>query len=225
MELVLLDEFDASRPPLNPYPCKNRAGSGSFLHRRESPGIREGQGAPPSTPRVLCPSCLAPGLCRDRFILATRVSPDPVGPVRDTHQAHGHSDRSANAVGERYGDHVGGAEAEPLAEETEAWISTHLGRDYPWPGNVRELEQCVRSVLIRKEYQPVRPRTLSTHEEFSKAVRTGTLTADELLRRYCTVVYSQTGSYEETARRLQLDRRTVKSKIDPQFLAQLRTTG
>ncbi|MCH7897590.1 MAG: hypothetical protein IH782_11995 [candidate division NC10 bacterium] len=64
-------------------------------------------------------------------------------------------------------------------------------------------------MLIRKEYQPVRPRTLSTHEEFSKAVRTGTLTADELLRRYCTVVYSQTGSYEETARRLQLDRRTV----------------
>lgn len=128
-------------------------------------------------------------------------------------------------MGERYGDHVGGAEAEALAEETEAWISTHLGRDYPWPGNIRELEQCVRSVLIRKEYQPVRPRTLSTHEEFSKAVRTGTLTADELLRRYCTVVYSQTGSYEETARRLQLDRRTVKSKIDPQFLAQLRTTG
>lgn len=118
---------------------------------------------------------------------------------------------------------VAGAEAEALAEEAEAWISTHLGREYPWPGNIRELEQCVRSVLIRKEYQPVRPRTLSTREEFSKAVRTGTLTADELLRRYCTVVYSQTGSYEETARRLQLDRRTVKSKIDPQFLAQLRT--
>jgi hypothetical protein len=36
-------------------------------------------------------------------------------------------------------------------------------------------------------------------------------------------VYEQTGSYEETARRLQLDRRTVKGKIDAALLAQLRT--
>jgi hypothetical protein len=48
----------------------------------------------------------------------------------------------------------------------------------------------------------------------------GELTADELLRRYCTLVYAQTGSYEETAHRLQLDRRTVKSKIDRRLLDQ-----
>jgi hypothetical protein len=42
------------------------------------------------------------------------------------------------------------------------------------------------------------------------------------LCRYCTLVYAQTGSYLETARRLQLDRRTVKSKIDAQLLEQLR---
>jgi transcriptional regulator with PAS, ATPase and Fis domain len=117
---------------------------------------------------------------------------------------------------------VAGAEAESLTAEVEAWIDTHVGRDYAWPGNIRELEQCVRSVLIRKGYQPVQPRAGSVHEGLSKAVGDGKLTADELLRRYCTLVYSQTGSYEETARRLQLDRRTVKSKIDPQFLAQLR---
>jgi DNA-binding NtrC family response regulator len=120
---------------------------------------------------------------------------------------------------------VAGAEAETLAAQVEAWIDTHVGRDYAWPGNIRELEQCVRSVLIRKTYQPVQPRARSVHEELSKAVGDGMLTADELLRRYCTLVYLQTGSYEETARRLQLDRRTVKSKVDPQFLAQLRTTG
>lgn len=119
---------------------------------------------------------------------------------------------------------VAGAEAEGLAAEVEAWIDAHVGRDYAWPGNIRELEQCVRSVLIRKGYQPVQPRAGSVHESLSKAVGDGKLTADELLRRYCTLVYSQTGSYEETARRLQLDRRTVKSKIDPQFLAQLRTS-
>ena len=52
----------------------------------------------------------------------------------------------------------------------------------------------------------------------------GSLTADELLQRYCTLVYLQTGNYQETARRLQLDRRTVKSKVDPQLLAELRQT-
>ncbi|MGH7426392.1 MAG: sigma-54-dependent transcriptional regulator, partial [Candidatus Methylomirabilales bacterium] len=120
---------------------------------------------------------------------------------------------------------VAGAEAESLAEEVEACIVTHLGREYPWPGNIRELEQCVRSVLIRKEYRPPEPRPVSPREEFERALNSGTLTADELLRRYCTVVYAQTGSYEETARRLQLDRRTVKSKIDPQLLARLRASG
>ncbi len=45
-------------------------------------------------------------------------------------------------------------EAEGLAGEVEAWIRTHLGADYPWPGNFRELEQCVRNVMIRKEYHP-----------------------------------------------------------------------
>jgi len=117
---------------------------------------------------------------------------------------------------------VVGAEAEALAEEVEAWIVKHLGRDYSWPGNIRELEQCVRNVLIRKEYRPPQARALSASEEFSRTVSSGMLTADELLRWYCTLVYAQTGSYEETARRLQLDRRTIKSKIDPQRLEQFR---
>jgi transcriptional regulator with AAA-type ATPase domain len=117
---------------------------------------------------------------------------------------------------------VVGDEAEALAEEVERWIVQHLGRDYPWPGNIRELEQCVRNVLVRKEYHPSQIRPQSPHEEFSRACTNGTLTADELLRQYCTLVYAQTESYEETARRLQLDRRTVKSKIDAQLLKQPR---
>ena len=39
-----------------------------------------------------------------------------------------------------------------------------------------------------------------------------------------TIVYSRTGSYEETARRLGLDRRTVKAKVDTALLARLRQT-
>jgi DNA-binding CsgD family transcriptional regulator len=44
-------------------------------------------------------------------------------------------------------------------------------------------------------------------------LRQGKITAEQLLERYCAIVYRSTGSYEETARRLNIDRRTVKSKV------------
>jgi transcriptional regulator of acetoin/glycerol metabolism len=118
-----------------------------------------------------------------------------------------------------------GSDAEALVDEVEGWIKKHLPRNYSWPGNIRELEQCVRSVLVRKEYRPPRVRASSALEELIKSIHDGALTAEEVLCRYCTLVYSQTGSYEETARRLRLDRRTVKSKIDVNLLARLRASG
>ena len=116
---------------------------------------------------------------------------------------------------------VAGDEAEELAFEVLTWVDEHLGSDYPWPGNYRELEQCVKNVLIRRDYQPSRPKIQDPIERSVQEFRTGTLTAEQLLSRYCTIVYRQTGSYEETARRLQLDRRTVKSKVDVDLLAKL----
>jgi DNA-binding NtrC family response regulator len=120
---------------------------------------------------------------------------------------------------------AGEAEAENLAEETERWIATHLGDDYRWPGNVRELEQCVRNVMIRGEYRPPRADSPGARQRVADEVLTGALSADELLRRYCTLVYSATGSFQETGRRLGLDRRTVKEKIDSVLLAELRGEG
>jgi len=116
---------------------------------------------------------------------------------------------------------AGDAEAEPLAEETERWIDAHLGEGYPWPGNVRELEQCVRNVMIRGEYRPPHPAPVSGRQRIAEEILAGSLSADELLRRYCTLVYAETGSYQETARRLNLDRRTVKDKVDPELLSRL----
>ena len=58
-------------------------------------------------------------------------------------------------------------------------------------------------------------------DEFANEARAGRLTANDLLTRYVTIVYSRTGSYEETARRLELDRRTVKAKVDRAMLAGL----
>jgi hypothetical protein len=117
---------------------------------------------------------------------------------------------------------VAGAEAEELAPEVMNWIGANLGADYAWPGNYRELEQCVKNVLIRRNYRPSGTGRSDAVEELTVDVRNGRLTADELLSRYVTLVYSRTGSYEETARRLGLDRRTVKAKINPELLASYR---
>jgi hypothetical protein len=117
---------------------------------------------------------------------------------------------------------VAGADAVELASEVSAWISHHLPFDYPWPGNYRELEQCVKNVLIRRDYRPS-PRPAATPvDECAHEFLSGSITAGELVSRYCTLVYHRTGSYEETARRLELDRRTVKSKVDQALLAKLR---
>jgi transcriptional regulator with AAA-type ATPase domain len=117
---------------------------------------------------------------------------------------------------------AGEEEAESLAIETERWIDDHLGSAYRWPGNVRELEQCVRNVMIRGEYRPPGQASPSTRQRVADEVLAGSLSAEELLRRYCTLVYADTGSYLETGRRLGLDRRTVREKIDERLLAELR---
>ena len=51
-------------------------------------------------------------------------------------------------------------------------------------------------------------------DQLAEELQAGRLTADELLRRYCSIVYAQTRNYEEAARRLGLDRRTVKAKVE-----------
>ncbi len=108
---------------------------------------------------------------------------------------------------------IAGPDSEELASEAVAWVEQNLGEAYPWPGNYRELEQCVRNVLIRRDYRPAPSPDRDPADELAHDLRLGRLTADELIRRYCAYIYQQTGSYEETARRLQLDRRTVKAKI------------
>lgn len=108
---------------------------------------------------------------------------------------------------------IAGEDGPVLAKQALAWIKANLAPDYAWPGNYRELEQCLRNFLIRREYAPFQLAEPSrTREPFAEA-REGKLTAEELLCRYCKLVYKRTGSYEETARRLGLDRRTVKSKV------------
>jgi DNA-directed RNA polymerase specialized sigma24 family protein len=76
--------------------------------------------------------------------------------------------------------------------------------------------------MIRKHYSPPRTPAGGAREELAEAVCAGRLTADALLTRYCTLVYAETESYQETARRLGLDRRTVRARVDRALLARLR---
>jgi DNA-binding NtrC family response regulator len=117
---------------------------------------------------------------------------------------------------------VAGPEADELAGEVLAWIESNLGQDYPWPGNYRELEQCIKNVLIRKNYRPSLTGPVDPVEELAQDMGAGRLSAEALLARYITLVYSRLGSYEETARKLGIDRRTVKAKVDVKLLARLR---
>ncbi|HCE46243.1 MAG TPA: sigma-54-dependent Fis family transcriptional regulator [Lentisphaeria bacterium] len=105
-----------------------------------------------------------------------------------------------------------------LAKETLSWIKKELGPSYEWPGNVRELEQCVFNILVRGSYNP--PARNDRNTNLSEAVSTGDMTADELINRYCLSIYRRTRSYAETSKILELDRRTVKSRIDKAVLSE-----
>nr|MDP9121933.1 sigma-54 factor interaction domain-containing protein [Acidobacteriota bacterium] len=110
--------------------------------------------------------------------------------------------------------------AEELARDVTGWIAAHLGTGYAWPGNVRELAQCVNNVLIRRDYRPARAGGggRGPRERLAAEIVAGRLEAEEMLWRYCTLVYAEAGSYEEAGRRLGLDRRTVKSRVDAALL-------
>jgi len=124
-----------------------------------------------------------------------------------------------------------GEEGGAIAAEVEAWIGEHQA-GYDWPGNIRELEQCVRNVVVRGRYEPPRRDARAgrgagggpgdgAEAELAADVAAGALDNDTLLARYTALVYHRTGSYEEASRRLGIDRRTVKARIDRAFLARL----
>ena len=90
-------------------------------------------------------------------------------------------------------------------------IDRDLGDDYAWPGNVRELEQAVRRVLLTGAC-PTDPRD-RPGSTLAEEIHEGALSAEELVARYCQVLYDSLGTYAEVARRTGLDRRTVKKHV------------
>src|SRR5262249_42904363 len=76
---------------------------------------------------------------------------------------------------------IGGEEGAGRGAEVTDWIDRNLGRRSPWPGNFRELEQCVRNVMTRQAYEPLRsmPASGNARQELADAVVAGSLSAQE----------------------------------------------
>lgn len=113
---------------------------------------------------------------------------------------------------------AGDAEADLLASEAVEKISRSYASDYSWPGNFRELEQCVRNILVHGECPPPQAERTSLSQPQSveaalKSLSIKNWTATTLLSAYTQAVFKECGQIEETARRLNLDRRTVKKYL------------
>jgi DNA-binding NtrC family response regulator len=128
-------------------------------------------------------------------------------------QLEGNPDELEPLVAFILGQQMGEVAAQEGTRNVVAWIERHLGRDYAWPGNVRELEQCIRNFILRGAYRPAGP-LVAPEDDWNSLLRPGRLTAEEVMQRYTRQVHGQSGgNVEETARRLNLDRRTVKARL------------
>ena len=109
-----------------------------------------------------------------------------------------------------------GIRSEKLIRKVKRIIDRELGPDYPWPGNVRELEQCVRSVLLRRDYKgksTARTRPESLDDTLSRGILDRNISVADLVSGYCNLLYGEHGTYEKVAKMTGLDRRTIKKHI------------
>jgi len=108
-----------------------------------------------------------------------------------------------------------GKPSEEVTQMVKESVERRFGRGYAWPGNVRELEQLSRRILINRGNEAVNVETqIELAQTLADAIQSGTASAQQLVSAYCTLVYERCGTYEEAARRLGLDRRTVKKHVE-----------
>lgn len=107
-----------------------------------------------------------------------------------------------------------GRDSPDLAAAIEEALGRHPGPDYAWPGNVRELEQAVRRFILTRSYRPEpAAETPDLMAGLLGDIEAGALSTDELLAAYSRLLYRRHGSYEAVARRMKLDRRTVRKYV------------
>jgi len=154
-------------------------------------------------------------LFRDDFFYRLCSDVIVVPPLRDRIRE---SSRELNdLIGLTVGRIVGESSSDTI-EELTAMVRSVIDRDlppeYPWPGNVRELEQCVRRVLLTHSYAGDYSAAAADFKaSMIESIDRGSYTAQQLLTDYCRLLYERYGTYEEVARRTNLDRRTVKKYL------------
>lgn len=119
---------------------------------------------------------------------------------------------------------MGPDEPESIVRDALSWIEQNVPRDYPWPGNFRELEQCVRNVVVHNHYDLAASAPLAVAAQLGATahdMESLAISAEEMMRRYCTYAYWKTRTYDRAADALSLDRRTLKSKVDKKYLKEL----
>ena len=109
---------------------------------------------------------------------------------------------------------ISGESSSEVLDMVRRKIAHSPGKDYAWPGNVRELEQAVRRILLTGSYLGDKQILASDlQSQLHKGIDEGSLDAETLLSGYCELLYERHGTYEEVARRTNLDRRTAKANI------------
>ncbi len=106
-----------------------------------------------------------------------------------------------------------GEDAEEIYPMIRGAIDRDLGASYDWPGNVRELEQCIRRIMLTQSCAPDTRSGSDASAGLVGALASGNLTAEELLSRYCALLYDRHGTYVEVAKITGLDRRTVRKYV------------
>jgi transcriptional regulator with AAA-type ATPase domain len=110
---------------------------------------------------------------------------------------------------------IASAQASGLTASVMEALEHELPSGYAWPGNVRELEQAVRRILLTGRYAGDAADAVTDEEErLTEQLRGGGLTAEELLARYCALLYRRLGTYSEVARRTGLDPRTSRKYVE-----------
>jgi transcriptional regulator with PAS, ATPase and Fis domain len=109
---------------------------------------------------------------------------------------------------------VAGDQARDLAPFVMEALERDLPQGYAWPGNVRELEQAVRRILLTGRYAGEVANAAGEDDLLVGKLHAGALTAEELLARYCALLYRRLGTYAEVAKRTGLDPRTSRKYIE-----------
>jgi DNA-binding NtrC family response regulator len=153
----------------------------------------------------------ADGRFRDDFFY--RLCSDVIE-VPSLRQRLAESAGELNLLVERLVERIVGTPDTALVATVLEALTDRLPSGYPWPGNVRELEQAVRRILLTGRYAADRAMAPDEETGLVDQLRSGNLSAGDVLARYCSMLYRRLGTYTEVAKRTGLDPRTARKYVE-----------